>query len=436
MRGTHGTLGRKEPGVNTGVIAGITFLVTYVLLVIFKRIKTQILWAGVAVGIGFGLIGAGDIFHDINWNVMGIFAGTLILSEYFVLSHVPDGIASILLRRTKTVGMAYLTVCIFASLISICIENVATVLIVAPIMIGLAKRIGVSPVPGIIGIAVASNLQGTATLIGDPPSMILANYMRMNFNDFFFYQGKPGIFFAVQIGAVGSMLFLYWLYNRYKTPIDYEAKIQIRSFVPTALIALMVVALTMSVFIDPEFFWFGGTVCMALAVLCIPVSRFAHAREHAWVIRNFDWSTTFFLMGIFVLVGMLERTGVIESFAHWLSANIGNEPFVVFSVVVWGSVALSAIIDNVPYLTAMIPVTQIVADTLGVSVELLVFGLLIGASLGGNITPVGAAANIVGVGSLRRHGYHVSFGEFARIGLPFTIIATLLGSLFIYFVWR
>ena len=423
--------------MSTTLIAGLVFVITYAAIVAFKQIKTQILWAGVAAGILLGYIHAPDFIRDINWNVMGIFAGTLILSEFFILSHVPDAISTVLLRRTKTVGMAYLAVCIFSSMLSVAIENVATVLIIAPIMIQLSKKIGVSPVPGVIGIAIASNLQGTATLIGDPPSMILANYMRMNFNDFFFYHGKPGIFFAVQAGAIGSMLFLYWYYNRYKNPIDFTGRIKIRSYIPTVFITLMVIALTLSTFIDPEFKWFGGFICMFLAVLCAFFSsRFTTLGERRWVAVHYDFGTTAFLAGIFLMVGMLERTGVIELFANFLAGSIGDNPFVAFSIVVWGSVAFSAFIDNVPYLTAMIPVVQLMSDSLGINVELLVFGLLIGASLGGNITPVGAAANIVGVGTLKKHGYTVSFGEFAKIGLPFTVIATGLGALFIYYVWR
>jgi Na+/H+ antiporter NhaD/arsenite permease-like protein len=386
--------------------------------------------------LGFGLIHTPNLIFDINWNVMGIFAGTLILSEYFVLSQVPDAISTWLIRRTNTAGMAYLAVCIFASALSIFIENVATVLIVAPIMIGLSKKIGVSPVPGMIGIAISSNLQGTATLIGDPPSMILANYMHMNFNDFFFYQGKPGIFFAVQLGAIGSMLFLYLVYRRYKTAISFEGTVKIRSYIPTLFLVLMILSLSLAVVVDPDFRWFGGASCMALAVLCIVFSRFARDAEHQSVLRHYDMETTAFLAGIFVLVGMLEHQGVIRSIAGFLAGNIGDNPLVAFSVVVWASIAFSAFIDNVPYLTAMIPVVQLLSDSLGISVELLVFGLLIGASLGGNITPVGAAANIVAVGTLKKHDIHVSFGDFARIGLPFTIVATLLGSIFIYFVWR
>ena len=151
---------------------------------------------------------------------------------------------------------------------------------------------------------------------------------------------------------------------------------------------------------------------------------------------HFDWGTTAFLAGVFVIVGMLESKGVLDVMASFLGDHIPHNPFVAFSVIVWVSIAFSAFIDNVPYLTAMIPVVQRLSESLGVGLELLVFGLLIGASLGGNITPIGAAANIVAVGSLKKQDIHVSFSEFARIGLPFTVIATLVGSLFIYFVWR
>lgn len=422
--------------MNPTLTAGLIFVATYALIVVFKRHKSQVLWVGIAAGMVFGFIRAPHIFGDVNWNVMGIFVGTLILSEYFVISQVPDAISNMLIRHTHRVGHAYLAVCIFASVLSIFIENVATVLIVAPIMIGLARRAGVSPVPGVIGIAICSNLQGAATLIGDPPSMILANYMGMNFNDFFVYKGNPGVFFAIQLGAVGSMFLLYLFYRRYKNPIEFGGHVRVRSYAPGAFLLIMIAALSCSVLVDPDFRWFGGSACMVLGLLCPVFSRFAQRPEHRWVWKHYDWATTTFLAGIFVLVGMLERNGVVDRIASWLATSLPDGPLASFLVIVWASVALSAFIDNVPYLTAMIPVVQLLSESFGVSRELLVFGLLIGASLGGNITPVGAAANIVGVGILKKHDVHVSFGEFARIGLPFTIAATCLGSIFIYFVWQ
>ena len=135
------------------------------------------------------------------------------------------------------------------------------------------------------------------------------------------------------------------------------------------------------------------------------------------------------------MVGMLDRHGAVGAVAGFLANHISNTPFVAFNVVVWGSIGFSAFIDNVPYLTAMIPVVQLMSDSLGINVQLLVFGLLIGASLGGNITPIGAAANIVAMGTLKKHDVHVSFLDFVKIGLPFTIVATALGALFIYLVW-
>ncbi len=411
------------------------FLLSYAAIICFKHIKSQILWVGIGAGVLAGLIRTGSIFHDINWNVMGIFAGTLVLAEFFILSRVPAVLASYLVKRSSTVGSAFLGVCLLSSALSVFIENVAVVLIVAPIAFALARRINASPVPAIVGIAIASNLQGTATLIGDPPSMILANYQHMNFNDFFIYKGKPGIFFAVEVGAIGAVTFLYYYFRRYKGSADVVSEEKIRSLAPTFFILLMVVALTLSSLVDPDFRWFGGTATMGCALLCVIFCRFASTSEKRGLGARYDWATTMFLAGVFVMVGMLERAGVIDGFAHFLGRHIGTNPLVAFTAVVWGSVAFSSFVDNVPYLTAMIPVVQTMSRTMEVNIELLVFGLLIGACLGGNVTPVGASANVVATGMLRKNGYTISFWEFIKIGLPFTIIATLLGAGFVYVIW-
>jgi Na+/H+ antiporter NhaD/arsenite permease-like protein len=421
--------------VDPKIAAAVIFCLSYAAIVRFKSIKSQILWAGIGTGILFGLISTHNIIDDINWNVMGIFVGTLVLAEFFILSRVPDAIAAFLVRRSSSVGAAFLYVCVFASVLSIFIENVAVVLIVAPIAITLARKIDVSPVPVIIGIAIVSNLQGTATLIGDPPSMILANYQKMSFNDFFVYHGKPGIFFAVQAGAVGSMFILYLLFRKYRTAVDFAGKEEVRSFIPTIALIAMVIGLAMASLIDPDFRWFGGFVCVSLGILIFftPAAKWG---EKGRVLTRFDWGTTFFLAGVFVMVGMLERTGIIGSFANFLANSIGGNPALAFGIIVWGSVAFSAFVDNVPYITAMIPVVQHVSIGIGIAPELLVFGLLIGACLGGNITPVGASANVVSTGILKKNGYVISFGEFMKIGLPFTIAATVLGMAVIYWVWR
>jgi Na+/H+ antiporter NhaD/arsenite permease-like protein len=376
------------------------------------------------------------VFHSINWNVLGIFLGTLLIAEAFIESEVPALVAHILVNRSKNVGTAIFSVCVMTSLLSAFIENVATVLIVAPIALAIARKQDISPVPFLIGLAVSSNLQGTATLIGDPPSMILAGYMGLNFNQFFILGGKLGIFFAVQVGAVISFGILYLFYRKFKDPILPSQKPAVKSWFPTIIILLMIFLLATSSFIDPDFSHLGGIVCMVLGIICIPWFCTVGKCGGKDIMEKLDFDTIIFLASIFVLVGSLTEAGFMEDIAIFVQNFLGDDRFVIYTFFVWFSVLISAFVDNVPYITAMLPVTQIISQNLGVSPYLFVFALLIGSCLGGNITPVGASANVVAVSILRREGHHVGLKEFGRMGLPFTLGATLGSYLFVWFVWR
>ena len=376
------------------------------------------------------------IVKSINWNVLGIFIGTLIIAEAFIESRVPALIAHYLVSKSKNVGMAILYICIMASFISAFVENVATVLIVAPIALEIADRQKISPVPFLIGIAISSNLQGTATLIGDPPSMILAGYMKITFNQFFILKGKPGIFFAVQIGAIASFFVLFLFYKEYKDKVFENVREKVNSWFPTYLIVLMILLLAISSFIDPEFSYLSGAISMFLGVVAslwfllrLKISR----RE---LLKKIDFDTLIFLTSIFILVGGLKRAGIMDDIANITVTRLGANLFLIYTVIVWGSVLISAFIDNVPYITAMIPAVSLMAQRLSVSPYLLVFGLLIGSCLGGNITHVGASANVVSVSILKRRGYNIGLREFSKIGLPFTLAATAASYIFVWLIWH
>jgi Na+/H+ antiporter NhaD/arsenite permease-like protein len=425
------------------LVAIILFIAVYAGLVIFRHHRAHVAWAGIALAILLGALRIREIVPSVNWNVLGIFAGTLILAELFIISKVPETIADILINRSRNLGMAFLAIVAFTSALSMFVENVAAVLIVAPIAIQLARKARVSPVPVIIGIAITSNLQGTATLIGDPPSMILGAAMKMNFMDFIVYPMrdgsdliKPGIFWFVQIGAVVSLAVLFFFFKGMKRRLEPIPVTPVFSIVPSLLMILMILLLACATFIDPGFVWFGGTVCMATALVgCVWYSFHDHRRVLR-IAKDFDWGTAAFLTGVFVLVGMLDNRGVIEAVVDRLGALRGAHPFVLYSVVVWASVLLSGFIDNVPYVTAMLPVVIRFATEAGLPVELFAFGLLIGACLGGNITPIGASANVVAVGLLHREGHPISFGRFMKMGLPFTVAATAVSYLVLWFVYR
>jgi len=457
-------------------LIGIVFVLVYAGLVMYQHKRPHIVWGAIALLFGSimmyrglilreGLVAAGastlgEFLTAINWNVLGIFAGTLLVADLFIESKVPAWLADCLIERSKTVSVALLGVCALSGFISAFVENVATVLIVAPIALAVSQRLQISPVPFLIGIAISSNLQGTATLIGDPPSMITAGFLsqrwgtevNFGFNEFFVFQGKPGIFFAVQIGAFAAFLVLYWFFRHYKQAVEVPEPVTIESMVPTYILVGIIVALAVSTKFDPNFLYFGGTVCMigagiALLWQCVIAGRKTTGtpnikdgwRANVALLKRYDWETTIFLAGIFVIVALVEQAGLVTDIAGVIQRLLGQNLLLTFLVIVWMSVLFSAFIDNVPYIMVMLPVMAELGERIGghASTEcyLLSFGLLIGACLGGNCTPIGASANVVAIGLLKKQGYSVSFREFAKIGVPFTIAATLAGSLFVWLVW-
>lgn len=413
------------------------FLLTYLVIVLFNRKIHPLIsvFAGVGVILFSGALGVKDAFLSINFNVIGVFLGTMILSGLFIYSDVPGFLAVHLVARSKNVGMALLYMCLLASFISSFTENVATVLIVAPIAFEVAKKLKANPIPFLIGIAVSSNLQGSATMIGDSPSIILAMSHKMNFMDFFWMKGRPGIAFAVEIGAVFSFLVLYFLFRKYKQGVQKIDQVKIKTWVPTILMVLMIVSLAISSFIPQKPYYSIALICLFFGAIGLLWYKIFPKQGFSFK-KNIDWRTLFFLIGVFILIGALSHVGVIEDIAHFISRVTGGNVLLTFTLIVWISVLCSAFIDNIPYVIAMIPVAKLLAEGMGARPELLLFGLLIGATLGGNLTPIGASANIVSVGMLRKRGYKVSFGEFFKIGLPFTLAAVIAAYLFLWFTWR
>ena len=413
----------------------IIFIFAYTLFVFLVKRRTLIAVSSALFLIVLKSVSLKEAFFSINWNVMGIFVGTLFVADIFMESRVPAYIAEKIVNKAKNTAWAILFICLLTGFISAFVENVATVLIVAPIALALAKKLEINPIKMMIAIAVSSNLQGTATLIGDPPSMLLGGFAKMNFGDFFLYKGKPSIFFAVELGAIVSFFVLYFIFRNHREKTQLVTIEKVKSWVPTVILVLLVFFLAASSFFDSGFSYMAGILCMAAGVISLLWEKYINRGSVIKGIRSLDWDTTFFLIGIFILVGSLTVNGWIESISNYLSSLVGGNIFLGYTLIVFISVFLSAFIDNVPFLAAMLPVTVSMSSKLNIHQELLLFGLLIGASLGGNITPIGASANIVACSLLKKEGHTVNFKEFANIGLPFTIAAVTTAYLFIWLVW-
>ncbi|MEI6149944.1 MAG: SLC13 family permease, partial [bacterium] len=304
----------------------VIFVLCYVLFVALPK------WRSLAAcGGGLALVLTGSLpWHaaltqTIQWNVIALFFGTLILAELFLMSRMPAVIAERLVDRTHTMRGAMLVVCALSGFISMFVENVAVVLLVAPIALSLADKLKVSPVRLLILIAMASNLQGTATLIGDPPSMILAGYLKLTFNDFFVYHGKPGIFFAVQIGGLAALAVSAFLLRAHRERIETVRIEKVRSWTPTGLLLILIIGLSLTSVFDPDFKWLAGTLTMILAIaglLWFKLSARWGSTGH--LIRTLDWDTTFFLIGVFVVVGGLSESGWLDKLAGVISGLVGG----------------------------------------------------------------------------------------------------------------
>mgnify|MGYP000865078788 CR=1 FL=1 len=415
------------------IIATTIFLLAYLLLIMKVTRPMYITSAAAALLLCSGALSRQQALAAINLNVLGIVGGMMILAELFVASRAPSFFAAKLVARVHTAGLALVVISVFSGVISAFVDNVATVLIVAPVAFDIAKRLNTSPMPFIVGVAISSNLQGMATLIGDATSVILATAADLNFLEFFWLKGRPGIFFAVELGAIAATIVLWLMFRHLKQPLSMQQTTPVITWVPTLLLIAVILTLALSSLIPNRPPNLIGVITITFGLLGIVWNAvWGHLRVR-W--HNLDWETLVFLTGVFILVGSLSATGVVASLAGLIAKFTGGKVLIAYLVLIWMSVLISAFVDNIPYSLAMLPVAQQVAVTLGCSPYLLMFGLMVGTSLGGNITPIGASANVVAVGLLNKHGIDISFGEFMKIGLPFTLTAVITASLFLWLVW-
>lgn len=416
------------------IYAVILFAVTYVLMLMFSKYRTYIALASAVVFAVSGMLPLDQIIGAIDFNVLLMIAGTMGLVKLFIDSKMPSLLADMIMSRVSSVRTAAVALALFAGVISAFVDNVATVLMIAPVALAICKKLNTNPVPFIIGIAVSSNLQGAATLVGDTTAIMLGSYADMSFLDFFWYQGKPGIFFAVEIGAVMSAVILYLLFRKEKSKIEKTAqRTQVSDYVPSVLLLLSIVLLITASFIPGKPAITNGLICTVLFVVglvytCVKNKNLTAVAE---CLKAIDFETIGLLLGLFLMIGGITNMGVIDEAAGLLAKLGGGNVFVLYTVIVWASVLISAFIDNIPYVATMLPVVTGLAATLGIEPTILYFGLLSGATLGGNCTPIGASANITGIGILRKEGYTVKNKDFFRIGIPFTLAAIV--PAYIYF---
>lgn len=452
------------------ITALILFAATYILMMAFQKIRPYVAIGSALIFITLGTIasaspdlfgsgffnigestysyGVAQALGEIDWNVLMMIAGTMGTVYLFIESKMPQLMSDILISKMPNVKWAIVCISLFAGIVSAFVDNVATVLMIAPVALAFCKKVNISPVPSIICIAISSNLQGAATLVGDTTSILLAKSANLDFSDFFVDSGKPGMFWVVEAGALVSALIILVMFRKDNAKIEFNARTKVEDKFPTFLLVGTIVLLIASSFIpykdgaaEGQFYKpdiTNGLICIGFFI--IGIIREVFFNKNYKIVKDtfkeIDYYTIALLTGLFIVIGGIKSAGVIDVIGNGIAKLGSGSEFIIYTIIVWISVILSAFIDNIPYTATMLTIVPVIAADMGMEPKLLYYGLLCGATLGGNLTPIGASANIAGIGILKKEGYEVKATTFMKYGVPFTLAAVLTGYILIWFIWR
>jgi Na+/H+ antiporter NhaD/arsenite permease-like protein len=408
----------------------VVFVVTYVLIATERLHKTIAAMTGGVAMVLLGIVTQEQAFEEIDFNVIFLLAGMMILAAIIRKTGVFGWLA---VRAARFAGGDPYRVLVVLSVItavaSAFLDNVTTVVLVGPITLFLAARMGLSPLPFIVSEVLASNIGGTATLIGDPPNILIGSAADLDFGAF--------LVNLAPLSAILLALYLLaarWLFGG-QLRIDPELRDSLLALDERDMIedprllsqSLVVLGLTLVGFVlHGALHLEPATVALTGAVALMIVAR----EDPHEVLRDVEWPTLFFFIGLFMLVAGVIEIGLIDAVADAIVALTGGVLGTTSILVLWVSALLSGVIDNIPYTATMIPVVEQLAA--GHETDVLWWALAIGADLGGNATIIGASANVILASMAEREGHRISFGTFLRYGVPVTLGSIVLSTIYIW----
>jgi Na+/H+ antiporter NhaD/arsenite permease-like protein len=375
-----------------------------------------------------GIVPWQDVFFEgIQWDVLAVFWGFMMVSFVFSESKMPELIANKILVHIKTEKYALLALCSVAAFLSAFMANVAVLFLMAPVAIQMARKLGSPLFPYIVSVAVCSNMVTTTTMIADPPALILAIQTGLHPLDFYWFQGNLGLGTITTVGVIAALLTLLFLFRKMNKRIEIEPERIIVSKLPTALFIGGVVVLAAA----PSFGISVGIVGMAVGIIALIMG----GRRAKKMLVEFDWDSFIFLAAIFGVIYTLTTSGLLMDFTQSIISSGINSPALLLVFLVWLSVGLSAFIDPNAYTVLMIPVAQQLAGFANMSAWPLLFGTLIGTGSGANLIPMGAATNVFACGLLEKNNCLVSTKEYMKIGVPLSIVAVGVSNVLLWLLW-
>ncbi|HJV17719.1 MAG TPA: ArsB/NhaD family transporter [Bacillales bacterium] len=410
------------------------FLITYAVIISEKIHRTIIAMFGGLLMVAFGILEQKEAIHHIDFNTIGLLVGMMIIVSITSETGVFEFIAVWSAQKVKGEPIKILiALSLFTALASAFLDNVTTVLLVVPVTLSITNQLKVPPIPYLLSEIFASNIGGTATMIGDPPNIMIGSAVK----ELTFMSFINNLTFVIFIILIVTIFLLALIYKKQlkSTPelkkrlLSKNSKQEIRN---RNLLdkCLFVIIITIGGFFAHQFIHIEtATIALigAFILLLLTGEKFLHT-----ALEKVEWTTLFFFIGLFVIVGGLVETGLIEALAKKAMSWTGGELKATTFLVLWMSAIISAFVDNIPFVATMIPLIQEMGN-LGISnLDPLWWSLSLGACLGGNGTLVGASANLVVAGLAAKEGHHISFVKFLVIGFPLMIVSIIISTIYVY----
>jgi Na+/H+ antiporter NhaD/arsenite permease-like protein len=420
------------------VVAVAVFAIAYGLIATERIHKVQATLGGAAVVLALGIVGSDDAFFSrdtgIDWDVIFLLLGMMVIVSVLRQTGVFEYTA---IWAAKRAGGSALRVMVLLVLItavaSAVLPNVTTILLIAPVTMLVCERLAIAPVPFLIAEVLASNIGGVATLIGDPPNIIIGNRGGLSFNDFLVHMGPLVVIEMLIFAMVLPLVFRgsFTVDPERATDVmslnEREAIRDRRLLVKCGLVLLLVLAAFIAnsvIHVEPS------VVALLGAGVLIVISGV----ERVHYLASVEWETLLFFAGLFIMIGALVKTGVIGGIADWAATVTGGNAVAATMLILVVSAVLSGLVDNIPYVAAMSPVVAELAANIGdpTHAQALWWALAIGAGFGGNLTAVGASSNVVMLGIAAREGHPIGFWEFTRKGAVVTVITIAVAALYLW----